>query len=376
MRNFLTYFFIILFGCSSCQNKKIDSSDILGQWKFTDQVIEQSKDEFGLASIDFGLANNNITGFNFLSENELEYNQGFYKIDSARRVIYIGNKTTYEITGDNLKYYDKTCDKWMSFKILELTSNTLKLGLGNKDYEIYTKVNYKTNPDETYDRIILSSSGCYGTCPIMSLSISRDGDLYYYGYDYTTKDGLFKSKISSEIYNDFEEKFKRADLQNMQNEYYANWTDDEAISVSFIKDNKIVKSIWDYGNQSPPEFNWAYNELRYLYQSVELDTLNSNIIPEAFIDLDLKTKNYELDIFESEAFFLFQELLVKGKLVDDKNFKPKYRGTYYFDEKWNDLYTDGQFFKITEGDKIFIFDLGYNFLTRNHLDKRKLEIDD
>ncbi|MRX68715.1 hypothetical protein GJU42_12135 [Flavobacterium resistens] len=44
----------------------------------------------------------------------------------------------------------------------------------------------------------------------------------------------------------------------MKNEYIASHTDDETISVTFIKNNKIIKTIEDYGQEAPTEFQWAY----------------------------------------------------------------------------------------------------------------------
>jgi hypothetical protein len=59
--------------------------------------------------------------------------------------------------------------------------------------------------------------------------------------------------------------------------YEANHTDDERIIVSFIKNNKIIRTVSDYGHEAPEEFIWAYQPLRYLYQQVKLEKLEEQV---------------------------------------------------------------------------------------------------
>jgi hypothetical protein len=56
----------------------------------------------------------------------------------------------------------------------------------------------------------------------------------------------------------------------LKDHYSTNWTDDQEVNITFAKDNKIVKSISDYGRQSPKNFRINIEPLTYLYQKLKL----------------------------------------------------------------------------------------------------------
>jgi len=76
-------------------------------------------------------------------------------------------------------------------------------------------------------------------------------------------------------------------------------------------------------------------------------------------------------MYESEVFFLFQELMMKAT-VSDQKFKPLYFTTDYFWEEGEKMYTDGRFYQIKLENETVVYDLGYNFITRNNIEQRKI----
>jgi hypothetical protein len=71
---------------------------------------------------------------------------------------------------------------------------------GHSTFFKYSKTNYRIDDSEHFDEIIISSSGCYGTCPNNDISINKNGQVIYFGDEYNTVNGYYKSKVSSAKY--------------------------------------------------------------------------------------------------------------------------------------------------------------------------------
>jgi hypothetical protein len=276
--NFLLFIllFITLHSCTSKRNQNFEKA-IIGEWSFVN--IEDNrllKNNSGQTSS----YNYYRSGYIFDKNNKCENKLGYFKTIEGKEIkdnktYYYGNTTKYKIENNCLKIYNLTDSSWSSHKIFNLVGDTLILQIDDSAFVTYVKTKYKRNPTENYDKIILSSSGCYGTCPIMDISIENNGNVLYQGTKFNTFNGSFTSKISSSEFNKIVEGFKKANLPNLDNNYKASTTDNEEISITFVKDNKIVKTITDYGSQAPTELFWAYTPLRYLYQHIPLNPLHS-----------------------------------------------------------------------------------------------------
>lgn len=366
---FLLFSLLLLY---SCTPNKYKAQDLLGQWKFVEHKSNEPKvDENDPDYIpDYSFKDYFVAGFDFKNEQEVAWKQGFYRAKSSGKEDYLGTQTTYRVIGDSLKLYHKVHGKWNAYKILSLTPDTLKISTKN-GYDAYVKLNYKTDDSEHYDQIIMTTSGCYGSCPIFNLSIDNKGNMFFWGRKYTTKIGMYKASITLEEFRYFEESFKQSDIKNLKDYYAASWTDDQTVSISFVKDGTIVKSVSDYGMYAPTELIWAYNDLSYLYMRKNLEELTANIPFDLFGELYFSDKQHFYPMYESEMFFLAYEIMTKAS-VSNQNFKPLYFTTDYIWEYEEKIDTDGRFYKVKQDNKTVVYDLGYNFITRNHIEKRKV----
>lgn len=366
MKNSFTYLITLLF-LFSCQKEMPVANNLIGEWVYEDFIIKNyDRGELDIPYIhdyDWGFK----PGFNFINEKELEFKQGFYKTDSGNN-YFLGTKTEYKLQNDSLLIHIPAENKWTSFKIRSLTKNKLEIQIYENLYEIYSKYEYTNNPNENYDEIIVSTSGCFGTCPIQSISIRKTGEVLYYGVDYNTINGLYRSEISNEDYYKIQESFKKANIDKLEKSYNAMWTDDQTISVSFIKNGKIYKTVEDYGRMSPPQFIWAYRDVSYLYQSLKLDKVSIDFNPEIYRYMDFEDQTHEYLMSESESFFLIRELIEKGKITDQE-FETRYSTDYYSEHNRYEIFTDGRFFKIEEENGFVTYDLGYNFFERNKIER-------
>jgi len=373
----ITILLIVFFlaSCKTDRDKEFRKS-ICGEWIFASVGSDNKKinDEFkpGKRGIDSPLDilyyNSFRTGYIFYRNNLCEDKYH----DSDRKVgeNMLGTDTKYKVENDSLEIFDRTYSVWKRMKIRNIIPDTLTLEVNDSTFLKYAKCNYKIDKTLTFDKIIVSTSPCFGSCSVSSTSIDNEGNFIFYGQGFTSKEGLFISKTNKELYNRIEQNFKKADIDTLYDRYAANWTDGQTVTVTFIKNNKIYKTISDYGRKAPRELYWAYTPVSHLYQKL-------NLIPIANIDQNqfpmsntcFENKENICRLKRSESFYLFTELC-KSKEVHatfEKKYVIQYRRTENINKK---VLTDGRYYQFEQRGKTIIFDLGYNFLIRNNLLKK------
>ncbi|WP_160135927.1 DUF6438 domain-containing protein [Chryseobacterium sp. c4a] len=224
------------------------------------------------------------------------------------------------------------------------------------------------------DKIVVSKSPCYGSCPSNSTVIDNKGNFLFYGDSHNLKNGFFSSKVSSQITKEIFNELKYVDFHALKPKYSSNWTDMASSTITFISKGKIIKTVYDYGGESPFELRRLIRNISYLYQNISLQTLKTD--PISVYDFTSGTQT--IDLKESEIFHLFSELL-KAKTISSYSGNLPFTGKYLLpvptNEDYKNLYlyrrsinTDGKIFKIQLEDKTFkMIDLGYNFFNDNHL---------
>lgn len=314
-------------------------------------------------------------GYIFYCNNSCEDKRGYFKRIKTKsrengRTLFLSTDTKYKVEDDSLKIFDLADSIWRGIKIRSITSDTLTLEINDTIFFKYAKTNYKIDKAQTFDMIIVSTSACYGSCPISSTSIDKYGNFIFYGQDYNTKTGLYKTKTDQDLYRRIEKNFKKANIDNLDEDYSAKWTDDQTISVTFIKDNKIYKTISDYGRKAPRELYWAYTQLNYLYQKLDLKPFIVNTQePLSIIPACFENKGKICELTRSERFYFITELY-KGKLLKHE-FDKKYILKYWdAKDSLQTILTDGRYYQLGKNDRVITIDLGYNFLTKNNLNKK------
>ncbi|PIF31106.1 hypothetical protein CLU81_1583 [Flavobacterium sp. 9] len=357
----------ILYSCQKNNDTQLNKN-ILGEWTYI-KTEDQRKPQ-KISDIKFPPPSpfgNHISGYIFLENNVCENKSGYFNFIKAneredRKTFFLGTTTKYKIENDSLKILDLVSKTWENQKIHSIIGDTLTTQISDSIFAKYARTKYKIDPSENYDKIIVSSSGCYGSCPVSNISIDDNGNILFYGQHYNTKNGIFKSKISKNQYQKIQTSFKKADIKNLKDNYEANWTDDETVSITFIKNNKIIKSISDYGRKSPSDLIWAYTPVRYLYQQIKLNPLKTEKPLLSLWRISFTKGNQICDLTKSDSFYLLTEIF-KGKEITYK-FENRYQIEFWNDEdKKERINTDGRFFKYRDK----TVDIGYNFLTKNNL---------
>lgn len=178
------------------------------------------------------------------------------------------------------------------------------------------------------------------------------------------------------MFNEIVVDLNKIRFNELKNEYTAGpVTDLPGLSVTFIKDNKILKSIYDYGYAEPKNLRGILNKVQYAYQDANLREI---VYPYPIINRNFSP---ELMILNSEAFYLQTLLLKAGKC--DAKFSTKYKQHASlvlppnfdydkYDQMQRTIETDGRYFKIEDKNMhLTTYDLGYNFFERNNILKTK-----
>ena len=318
-------------------------------------------------------------------QDSIEFFNGFFQNDidsiTGKHIAkYCGNIVPYHIKQDWIIIQNEF-DYPMQFewKFVSLLNDTLTFALDDSTTIKFKRLEYNIDTVLDFDQIIYSSSGCYGTCSIIDISIDKNNHIFFQGEGYVGKLGFYEGQLDNNLRKYVFEKFKKANPLRLQKQYEVNHTDDECITTTFIKDGKIIKTIRDYGGIGTNELNWAYTAIANLYNIVNLNRIPDD---EPFYPkyhyYTFKKGRLILPLEKSESFYLWTEL--KKSKITLQEFSPDYIVTF----TWNAYYvgrdankrehkseykkisTDGRFFKFEyKNAPTVTYDLGYNFIEQN-----------
>jgi len=371
MRNLILVFSIlsIILGCNknsefSANNDFRDS--LIGDWE---EIIRIDSNHIYIEPIF------SPTGYSFSKDN-IEFFNGLFDIknDTSKRyrtVKYLGNFKKYKIEGNQLFTKNLKTKKWQEFwKIKHIKNDTLFIINEGKSIGKLKRLKYKIEEKNDFDKIVYSSLGCYGTCPIIDISLDRSGNINFQGNRFVDEIGFYKGKLDKKTTAFIFRKFEKADITNLEDNYSDDVTDSQTITTTFIKNGKIVKSIQDYAFSSTKELIWAYVPIGNIFKTMTLTkiTPESNFTDIALLSFSKGEKT--LNINGSEGFFLWTELQ-KGQLTRI-NFAPTYKISYTQNKNTNlkEISSDGHFYKLEfKNNHTITYDLGYNFIERNFKEK-------
>jgi len=378
MKRIQYIFIILILLLTSCKTEiKEKKNELIGEWS---RIETESTDDFPpLFYRPFG--------FSF-SKDKIEFFNGFKRVErdsltGKRKLNYQGNFTDYKIKDDSIFIIDPFEKNWVyKWKIKELRNDTLIITKNDSTFIKFKRLKYNLDSTIIFDQIVFSRSGCYGSCPIIDISINKNNEVYFQGEGYVEPLGFYKSKADSVLTNYIFEKFRKANISHLEKKYAVGHTDDESITTTFIKNGKIIKTIHDYGKDGPKELIWAYVPIENLYSTLKLDSLpNDEPFYPKLHYYTFSKDSLILRLQKSESFFFWTELQ-KSQIIDENfKFKVKYevwfRGNYTYwgadpNKKRKHKYeikkidSDGRFFKFYfKGEKPIVYDLGYDFIKRN-----------
>ncbi|MEJ8757335.1 DUF6438 domain-containing protein [Pontibacter sp. H259] len=341
-------------------------------------------------------------GYTFYPNGVAEFKYGFYNVKLGkekrdRRFYYLGNRTNYRVSNDTIFVFNLSDSVWINLPVARISPDTISIK-GENSFMNYRRVNYNLKDKPTFDAIVLSTSGCFGSCPISNTMITSDGKLLFMGAKYTTKEGLMEGNITKRIYQELQDNFRKSGIDTLEKRYSTGGTDMEETSVTFIKSGKIYKTIRDYGKSGPYELLWAQIPLRHLYQHTDLKPVSTGNTPFSsyLYNFEFEVGDRALELTQSESFLLWNHLR-KAKKTNAKytpRFDLVHYGNYYWfpsmteemtgkghdagkKEKFIPVKTDGRFYTYyRDGKEPETVDIGFNFFDTNFKESELKKLED
>lgn len=359
--------------CIGCIKRKPENLLVGGQW-----VTEYNREHGWWNRVTYSFINDSIVDTKHKPYFRYDTSKSYFK--RLRSAKYLGTKTKYKIEEDSLKIYDLEEKTWgKGIKLAKLTKDTLILTKPDEARKVFVRKFCDLSGKARFDKIVLHRfPGWAGA--FVHIIIEANGNVFVKGHFNRTDQGedyYFVSTISAERFKEIEENFLRVDYNRLRSYYDIGGTDATTISTTFCKGNKIVKSVVDYGPCGPDELVWAYPELEFLYQSLDLKR-----IPDEKLPLYTKLGLWWMNSGKEEAHlsssdnFLLSYYLMKGVRILDQAIQAKYIVTDVRDLTLKDpvkeksrvskVESDGRLFKFYERNgESYIIDIGFNFLDEN-----------
>ena len=232
----LIIFFIFLISIISCKNSfdKEIKEHLQGDWskEFYDKT---NNDPNELPSIFFNI--NNI--YKFSSDTIYDSNHFSIYNEKTNDFEYLGYKTNFKIKNSVVSWYNTASKKNIEFgKVEKLSKDTIYFA-----HFMLVRDKVKQQFNNVFDAIIVTSSGCYGSCPIYNYRLESNGDIIYAGEKFTQINGVYAGQINKEYFNYFKNKLNQIDLYQTDDQYSNNTTDGNFEEIVFIKNNKITKEF-------------------------------------------------------------------------------------------------------------------------------------
>ncbi|MEY8760998.1 DUF6438 domain-containing protein [Chryseobacterium tongliaoense] len=128
-------------------------------------------------------------------------------------------------------------------------------------YQFDDFIEYNPEPKKySVEKIVFGTTGCFGTCPVFTLELNKDGSSEFFAkmFNFTKSlektsrkaikkgEGKFSREIKSEDFEKIENVLNYIDFPNLENDYVVSWTDNQSSSLIITYNNGQIKKIEDY----------------------------------------------------------------------------------------------------------------------------------
>jgi ankyrin repeat protein len=178
-------------------------------------------------------------------------------------------------------------------------------------------------------KIILSRTGCYGTCRSYSVEVHGDGTVLYNGGSFVAITGSHRASISGDGVSKIVEAFRTADYFSLKDKYIWGATDLPTYKTSISIDGRM-KEVVDYGGQhvGMPENVSSLEEAIDLFSGVERWTKgNSQTVPALIQEkFDFKSPGASeilANVAQEGNADAVRDLIIAGVIVSTEPVQPR-----------------------------------------------------
>jgi len=257
------YLLLLLIGISfCCRANDIDSIKTIDDVRYFLKHILKAKDNvdffaepkvdstFKLSRISFLKIDLNNDGLTDLIVNGtylfavVDDGRGFYKVSFIDRGTFMSKKFVLADIDTSQKQPRIIIAPFNRYKKLVVDSAVFDTLIIKYDGFIEYSAKADTSPIE---KISLTTTNCFGRCPVFKLSVNCDGNAIYNAIEYNDRKGIFKSKIDTASLNRLLYFTEYIRAKSLKDQYKVNWTDDQTADLTITYKDGTVKTISDYG---------------------------------------------------------------------------------------------------------------------------------
>lgn len=123
-------------------------------------------------------------------------------------------------------------------------------------------VEYNRAPQDCrIEKIVFSTNACYGTCPIFTLQLARNGAATYHAEQYNKLKGDFTAVVQAQPLTEVWALLNYLNFPRLQNNYSVSVTDQPTCTLTITYGGGKVKTIEDYGEQGTFGLRQVYDLL-------------------------------------------------------------------------------------------------------------------
>lgn len=111
------------------------------------------------------------------------------------------------------------------------------------------------------ERVKISTTMCFGTCPVFELAIKKDGSASYKGLKFVERLGDYKLHLNNSDLIYFNNLIKNIHAESLNNEYTVDYTDAQTAYLAIEYSDGKKKQITDYGLQGTYGLSVLYSFL-------------------------------------------------------------------------------------------------------------------
>jgi hypothetical protein len=234
-------------GCKSTVDQKMADKqlrdNISGDWEI---IIEKKNSRNNIPPSPFLIRR--PQGMTITSDS-IEFYLGFFKnekdsLTGERTKLYLGNLVPYKTNNDSIIIKNPLTENWeFKWRFVSRINDTLQLAINDTTFIRYKKRSYNLDTLMDFDQIIYSSSGCYGSCPIIDISISKEGAVLFQGDGYVKSLGFYSGRLGTKQKNYIFNKFRQANPLKLRDNYAVGHTDDQTLTTTYTVSGQRQNSL-------------------------------------------------------------------------------------------------------------------------------------
>ena len=195
-------------------------------------------------------------------------NKGFVKVNldnrySTKKDYANASSSTYSRLGKSyivISFLTSTLPRlenggWSTRQTYAISHDTLFI-MNNKPMIYSNRVS-----TEEVERVRISTTMCFGTCPVFELAIKKDGSASYRGLKFVERLGDYKLHLNNSDLAYFNNLIRNIHAAGLKNEYAVDYTDAQTAYLTIEYSNGGKEQITDYGLQGTYGLSVLYSFL-------------------------------------------------------------------------------------------------------------------